>query len=102
MHTVVCQEWLESERGWGQRPDGCSLHLSESDRQAYCNAYWEQEKKNNLEGYVPDEYSREAGHPTLLDVSDDLYEKIKNNANGIRLWQHQYRELLDECKKRRQ
>ena len=25
---VVAVQWEESERGWGVRPDGCSLHVS--------------------------------------------------------------------------
>src|SRR4051812_43624797 len=24
---AICQLWYESERGWGQRPDGFSLHI---------------------------------------------------------------------------
>ena len=27
MNRCYFQRWEESERGWGVRPDGCSLHL---------------------------------------------------------------------------
>jgi hypothetical protein len=32
---VIRQEWEESERGWGCRPDGYSLHLDKEDRNTY-------------------------------------------------------------------
>jgi hypothetical protein len=53
MATVVMQRWYESERGWGQRPDGCSLHLTEQDRAAYCKKYWADEKERNSSGVAP-------------------------------------------------
>lgn len=28
-HGVICQKWEESERGWGTRPNGYSLHLAD-------------------------------------------------------------------------
>ena len=28
MKTIYYQHWWESESGWGQRPDGYSMHLS--------------------------------------------------------------------------
>jgi hypothetical protein len=34
-NEVVYQSWLESERGWGVRPDGYSLHLSLGDRKRF-------------------------------------------------------------------
>lgn len=32
---MVCQKWKEVELGWGERPDGFSLHVSEEDRQQF-------------------------------------------------------------------
>ena len=34
-NEVVVQKWEESERGWGTRPDGFSLHLTEAYIQAF-------------------------------------------------------------------
>jgi hypothetical protein len=62
-HQVLRQEWLESERGWGTRPDGYSLHLTEADRQAYIKAY-----RAKMPGAVPDEYARPASRPQLVEV----------------------------------
>jgi len=88
-HTVVCQEWLESERGWGQRPDGASLHLTESNRKEFVKEYWDRMP----DGPAPDEYSREDGQPKLIDVTDEVYEKVKSSKNGVWFLQCDYREL---------
>ena len=40
---VLCQKWEESERGWGTRPDGYSLHKSDADREQYIREHM---KKN--------------------------------------------------------
>lgn len=87
-HTVVCQEWLETERGWGQRPDGASLHMTNQDRDTYIKEYWD-----TMPDDVPDEYSRPAGSPALIEVDDDTYDKVKQSKNGIRLWSDAYRQL---------
>ena len=92
-YTVVAQEWEESERGWGCRPDGASLHLTESDRAAYVKDYWDREKQRNPSGGVPDEYSRESGSPILIDVDAKTYKQIKASKNGIMVWQTEYRDL---------
>ena len=86
---VVCQLWLESERGWGHRPDGASLHLTAEDAKLYAKDYWD-----SMPAAVPDEYSREDGSTFIIDVDDDLYAKIKSSKNGIRMWQHEYREMI--------
>jgi hypothetical protein len=96
-HPVVCQELIERERGWGMRPDGASLHLTESDRVAYYEEYWERERKRNPGDAVPDEYTSESGHPTVIDVDDELYERVKQSKNGIELTESQYTELRKKC-----
>lgn len=79
--TVVRQDWLESERGWGQRDDGYSLHKSKADRDAYVAEYWKR-----MPDDVPDEYSRPCGEPYLIDVPIETYERIENSKNGIRVY----------------
>ena len=39
-HTAICQLWEESERGWGCRPDGYSLHKGVETCIAYVTEYW--------------------------------------------------------------
>lgn len=77
--TVVVQKWEESEAGWGQRPDGCSLHLSEEDRAAYVKAYWDR-----MPSSAPSEYSRPDGTPYLWDADEETYEQVKASKNGVR------------------
>lgn len=77
---VVCQEWIESERGWGTRPDGYSIHLTEADRVDYMKEYWDAQP-----AAVPDEYSRPTGNPTIIDVSPSFYRKLQKTKNGMRV-----------------
>lgn len=78
-HIVWRQEWLESERGWGVRPDGYSLHLTDADVSAFVRDYWE-----TMPNTAPDEYSRPSGDPYTTLVDNDMYQRIKESRNGIR------------------
>lgn len=75
MKTIVVQKWMESERGWGIRPDGYSIHNTLAD----CHAYISRCMANQPEE-IPDEYSYAAGAPFPLDVPDDV------NAHDVRIW----------------
>lgn len=98
-HSVVCQEWEESEAGWGCRPDGASFHLTEEDRRIYVEAFLKRQQKYFTDAGVkgtPDEYTRTSGGPFLKDVDNKLYLKIKKASkkhHGMMMWQHEYREL---------
>jgi len=72
MNKCVFQFWEESERGWGTRPDGCSVHLNRVD----LNIYVQNIYKNRLDE-VPDEYDRIVGDPIECFISDQLYDKLK-------------------------
>ncbi len=86
MKTVVKQDWDESERGWGIRPDGCSLHLTDKHKEEYIKEHWDE-----MPDEVPHEYSRLGGSAKLIEVSDELHEKVASSKNGVRLWQHELR-----------
>lgn len=77
--TVVCQKWEESESGWGTRPDGYSLHLSDGLRVKFIKDYWDK-----MPNYVPDEYSRPDGTPYLVDIDEETYKKIEENDGSYR------------------
>lgn len=83
--TVVCQKWEESERGWGNRPDGYSLHLNDADRLAFIKSYWDRMPKES-----PDEYSRPCGTPYSCDVEPATFNKVVGSKNGIRLHSNNY------------
>ena len=60
--------WEESEKGWGTRPDGFSLHVSEEDGRKYVKAY-----NDSLPSAVADTYSRPAtGTYHIVEVSESL------------------------------
>ena len=69
MKTVVRVDWTEYERGWGQRPDGYSLHASVKDAKDYIKTYWDT-MPDRSKG-VPDEYSA-PGEPYAVDVEDHI------------------------------
>lgn len=72
MKIAICQQWEESERGWGVRPDGFSLHLSTQDAKQYINDYWE-----SMPDEIPDEYSRPSGKPYKCEIDNETHKKLK-------------------------
>lgn len=68
--AVYAVNWTEYERGWGSRPDGHTLHLTEEVAKEYISDYWARQPKN-----VPDEYSA-PGVPAATAVDIKTYEKI--------------------------
>lgn len=90
-HAVVCQEWEESERGWGVRPDGASLHLTEADRKVFVEDALKRQRER-LGEEVPDEYSRPSGDGFLLDVDEELYSRLVGKQ-GIWVFQDEYRKI---------
>lgn len=81
MKTVFRVDWLESEFGFGTRPDGYSLHLSEEDSEEFIKEYWTTMPKE-----VPDEYTRPNCRAYRYEVEDKVYEEIKKSKNGIRIY----------------
>jgi hypothetical protein len=63
--------WVEFERGWGNRPDGYSLHPSKTSWDTYYAAY-----RGALPKETPDEYSIPEGEPVAVEVDDMLAEKL--------------------------
>ena len=75
-HTVIGQNWTESERGWGQKHWGTTLHLSREDRDAYVAAHWAKEKKENKGGGTPEWYVRDEGNPFEVEIDNKTYRKL--------------------------
>ena len=90
MHFVLMVDWIESERGWGMRPDGVSLHLDEEDKKIFINNYWER-----MPSDVPDEYSRpESG--TVVAVNAQVFSRLKGVDTGLRLGEQEINKLIRE------
>ena len=79
-YLVFCQTWTEYESGWGQRPDGYTLHLSKEDGKTFADDY---EKKYNNKPVVPREYSKPDRNYYLTEIDEDVLDKLKKSKNGI-------------------
>lgn len=64
------QEWVETERGWGTRPDGYTVHRKLEDVEMFLLEMRREEKKRH-NGAVPDVYSYPIGTPFELEFPDE-------------------------------
>lgn len=89
--TVYAWEWTERERGWGQRPDGISIHVSDAAARDYLNEGIKKEMAV-YKGLVPPEYSRPNGTVTPLKVSlalwDELFQLDEGTLSNHRSWRY--------------
>jgi hypothetical protein len=76
LYAVYAVDWTEYERGFGQRPDGKSLHRSKEEAQACVDDY---DKEHNSLKVVPDCYTR-GGEPYLFEVEKPLYDKVMKSG----------------------
>lgn len=73
-YPAVLQEWEESERGWGVRPDGATLHLTQTDRDIYVDGF--NKEFNPPMDEAPDEYRRVSGPPRNIRVTPAAYAAL--------------------------
>lgn len=88
--TIILQLWEESIKGKGSRPDGCSIHIDLDARLDYINREYELRQSN----FIPDEYEVAVGAPIEVNVTDNIYNIIKD-AKSIRLLQTELRNLVE-------
>ena len=89
MNRCYFQRWEESERGWGVRPDGCSLHLDSNYHKRYINEIYTIRQGE----MVPDEYERITGPILDCFVSDSVFELLKEKTS-MRLMEHEMNNLI--------
>ena len=94
MPQVWVQRWEESERDWGCRPDGYSIHLTEDDVRIFVSQrmlnqrlYFE---KQGITG-TPDEYCRPCGKPYLATIDQEQFVEIDydGHVNGKKFTSNQ-------------
>lgn len=89
--NILVQRWEESERGWGTRPDGYSIHLSKKDLDIFINEYWEK-----MPNQVPDVYSRPYGEPFWKIVCDEKVDLFITEITGKPgIWCHRLSRFID-------
>ena len=103
LRPVVYDTWTERERGWGQRPDGYSLHLTKETYHKFIEDYWKKQKASSSAWgspmEVPYEYSAPDGYTGTVEVNDETYKNLKRlnrkGVHGLRI----YERTLDSFKK---
>lgn len=85
---LYMQYWVESERGWGIRPDGSSIHFSLENLKDYINDIY-----CNRDDEVPNIYERTCGDPIEIEVNETIYNLVSENKN-LRLTQYQLNNLI--------
>jgi len=85
MPKVIVQKWEESERGWGVRPDGYSIHKDKEALHRYVTAYW-----NGMPAWALDTYSRPSGTPYEADIDADIFDLLERHDPGIRMFHNNY------------
>lgn len=89
MNRCYFQRWEESERGWGVRPDGCSLHLSEELHKKYLTDIYNTRQNET----IPYEYDRITGNQIECFVSDTIFNHLKEKSN-LRLMEYEMNNLI--------
>lgn len=88
MNKVICQAWTEHEAGWGSRPDGYTLHLTEEHRKEFTDDYLKRQDDLSPGSGTPAEYSVPET-PFIADVDDIVFKKLKDNfeTQGVKgMW----------------
>ena len=70
MNKCVFQLWEESERGFGTRPDGCSIHIDSDNRNNYIKSIYDSRKDE-----VPNIYDKIIGSELEAFIDDELFKK---------------------------
>lgn len=89
MPKVYVQKWIEDETGWGERPDGYSVHLNLEDIPKFieqidqAEAEYLDKLRKNDPGAMLNECSRPTGDPIEKEVDEAIYEQVKQTSFGL-------------------
>jgi len=76
--------WEEIEVGWGERPDGYSVHECPAAGMAYVDAYWASMPERR-----PSEYSAPAGNLVAMAFPEDGEVAVAVRSGKVRFEQHE-------------
>jgi hypothetical protein len=88
MNKVVLQLWEESEKGFGTRPDGCSIHIDLYNRNNYIRYIY-----GSRGDIVPETYDKIIGSELEAFIDDELFKKL-NVEKSIRLIEPELNNLI--------
>ena len=88
MNKVILQLWEESERGFGTRPDGCSIHIDSDNRNNYIKSIYDSRKDE-----VPNIYDKIIGSELEAFIDDELFKKL-NEEKSLRLIEPEFNNLI--------
>jgi len=82
---VWAQNWEETERGWGCRPDGFTLHATKDSIALLLNRMREREAAAGYSGtLVPEAYTRPDGEPFEVILTDQaLITAVEEDEEGV-------------------
>jgi hypothetical protein len=82
--TILCQQWEESEAGWGCSPDGYTLYRNAQAWEKHIKEHQKaQEDDYARNKRVPSSYTRTDGKPFAVEVSLHFYRQIPKDG---RIW----------------
>ena len=88
MNKVVLQLWEESERGFGTRPDGCSIHIDSDNRNNYIKSIYDSRGDK-----VPNTYDKIIGSELEAFIDDELFKNL-NDEKSLRLIEPELNNLI--------
>ena len=71
--AVYYINWTEYESGWGQRPDGVSIHRSQAEAFRF---------KNMIEDKGSYDYYSRGSHPILVEATPVMVDLLKDNDSA--------------------
>jgi hypothetical protein len=77
MNRIILQIWEQSNLKEGFLSDGCSLHISQSERDRYVSEVYKGRDKSN----IPSEYDRVVGDGVVAFVNDEIYNIIESDLS---------------------
>lgn len=86
MASIFYMPWIEFERGWGQSPDGCSLHTAPADFSKFVS-----ERELNRPDHAPDVYETPLwSQPRAYACPDGLAALVELSGGSLRLGKSTY------------
>lgn len=81
--NAIGQQWEESEAGWGNRPDGYTLHVDKDAHKTFLDADTKKKEEDfKKTGVVPECYTRTSGAPFEVQLDDKTLEELKASKTG--------------------